>query len=404
MKFISFQESMEALEDSFEKPKLTEKVFLNEAITRVLSNDIVATFNSPAFPTSAMDGYAIKFEDQAMGRIKIIGDNPAGSENSEELHGGYGIKTFTGSLMPKGSDTLIPIENVEVEDDSIIIKDEVSKGANVREVGENFKEGEVLIKKGRKLNFADIGVLASLNISQVEVFVRPIVGVLSTGSEILDVGDIQTNEAQIRSSNQFVLEALAKKEGAEVIRHSLIGDDKEAIKKAMQNLLKYCDIVVTTGGVSVGDYDFVKSILNEFEEPEYITKGVRLKPGQHIKIVKIGKKFIVALPGFPYSSTVTFILYVIPIIRSLMGIDAKLKYKMATLKNNFKKKTQKTEFHVGDLSLENGEYFVDFSCKKSGTSAILTNMLGNVALVRVDIDQIELKKGDKVEILDMGDF
>ena len=404
MKFVPFEESMEALKNSYEKPVLKERVFLSDAMSRVLATDVVATFNSPAYPTSAMDGYAIKHEDLSLGKIKIVGDNPAGSDSKEEVVGGVCIKTFTGSLMPDGSDTLIPIELVEVEDGYIVIKEEVNFGQNVREVGENFKEGEVLIKAGTKLNFTDIGVLASLNISQVEVFVKPIVGVLSTGSEILDVGDIQTNEAQIRSSNQFVLESLAKKEGAEVVRHSLIGDDKEAIKEAMQNLLNRCDIVVTTGGVSVGDYDFVKSILNEFDEPLYVTKGVVLKPGQHIKIVKIGKKFIVALPGFPYSSTVTFILYVIPLIRNMMGLDGELKYKNATLKNNFKKKTNKTEFHAGSLSIEDGEYMIDFSCKKSGTSAILTNMLGSVALVRVDVEQRELKKGDRLKILDMNDF
>ncbi len=403
MKFVPFEESLDALRDASEKPKLKERVFLSDAFERVLATDIVATFNSPAYPTSAMDGYAIKHEDLSLGKIKILGDNPAGSDNKEEVIGGVCIKTFTGSLMPSGGDTLIPIEFVEVEDGYIVIKEEVSFGKNVREVGENFKEGEVLIKSGSKLNFADIGVMASLNISQVEVFAKPIVGVLSTGSEILDVGDIQTNDAQIRSSNQFVLESLAKNEGAEVVRHSLIGDDKDSIKEAMQNLLSRCDIVVTTGGVSVGDYDFVKLILEDFEA-DYITRGVSLKPGQHIKIVKIGKKFIVALPGFPYSSTVTFILYVIPLIRSMMGLNGELKYKKATLKNNFKKKTHKTEFHAGSLSIEDGEYMIDFSCKKSGTSAILTNMLGDVALVRVDVEQKELKKGDKVRILDMEDF
>ena len=404
MKFVPFEESLEALRDASEKSKLKEKVFLSDALSRVLATDIVATFNSPAYPTSAMDGYAIKHEDLSLGKIKILGDNPAGSDVKDEVVGGVCIKTFTGSLMPKGSDTLIPIELVEVEDGYIVIKEEVNFGQNVREVGENFKEGEVLIEAGSKLGFADIGVLASLNISQVEVFTKPTVGVLSTGSEILDVGDIQTNEAQIRSSNQFVLESLAKNEGAEVVRHSLIGDDKESIKEAMQNLLSRCDIVVTTGGVSVGDYDFVKTIIGEFEEVEYITKGVVLKPGQHIKIVKVGKKFIVALPGFPYSSTVTFILYVIPLIRELMGLSGELKYKNATLKNNFNKKTNKTEFHAGNLSIEDGEYMIDFSCKRKGTSAILTNMLGSVALVRVDIEDTELKKGDRVKILDMGDF
>jgi molybdopterin molybdotransferase len=404
MSFISFDESIKRLEESLEVTSLKRKVFLSDALGKVVAKDVVASFNSPAYPTSAMDGYAIKFEDQQMGRIQILGDNPAGSDTKEEVIGGTCIKTFTGSLMPSGSDTLIPIEFVEVDKEFIVIKEEVKNGANVREIGENFKKDEVLIKKGTKLGFAEIGVMASLNISQVEVFVEPIVGILSTGSEILDVGDSQTNEAQIRSSNQFVLESLAKKEGAKVIRHSLIGDDKEAIKDAIESLLEKCDIVVTTGGVSVGDYDFVKSILADIK-PEYITKGVFIKPGQHIKIVKLGKKYIVALPGFPYSSTVTFITYVVPIIRAMMGLEPKLKYKKAIITHNFKKKTNnKTEFHAGSLKLRDGKYFVDFSSKRSGTSAILTNMLGKVALVKIDVDDEDLKKGQEVDILDMEDF
>ena len=404
MNFISFEKSMEILEENMPNPYVCKKVFLSEALGEVLAEDIVADFNSPSFPTAAMDGYAIKYIDQAMGKIKKAGINPAGADEIQELLPGTAIKTFTGSLMPKGSDTLIPIENVEENEEFIFIKKEVQKGENVREIGENFKEGELLIKKGTVLSFAQIGVLASLNIAQVEVFVAPIVGVLSTGSEILDVGEKQTKKSQIRSSNHFVLEALSKKEGAITIRHSLIKDDENSIKRALQELLQRCDIVVTTGGVSVGDFDFVKNILEEFE-PEYLTKGVFIKPGQHIKIVKLGKKFIVALPGFAYSSTVTFILYAIPLIRAFFGKDYRLKYKRAILKHDFKKKTpNKTEFHAATLSLEDGKYFVDFSDKKSGTSAILTNMLGNVALVRIDTNQKELKKGDEVYILDMEDF
>ncbi len=404
MSFMLFEESIKELQKNMEKPVLKEKVFLSDALNRVIGSDIVAEFNSPAYPTSAMDGYAVKFEDLAMGKIEIVGDNPAGSDAPKEMMGGTCIKTFTGSLMPEGSDTLIPIELVEVDGNFIEIKEEVKKGANVREIGENFKKGEVLVKKGTKLGFAEIGVMASLNISQTEVFAKPTVGVLSTGSEILDVGETQTGNGQIRSSNQFVLESLAKLEGAEVIRHSLTKDSKDEIKTALESLLSKCDIVVTTGGVSVGDYDFVKTILAEYE-PSYITKGVLIKPGQHIKIVKLGKKFIVALPGFPYSSTVTFILYAVPLIRSLMGLNGELKYKKAVIEHDFSRKTaKKTEFHAGSLKLKNGKYFVDFSDKRSGTSAIMTNMLGTVALVKIDAGANDLIKGQEIDILDMGDF
>jgi len=314
------------------------------------------------------------------------------------------IKVFTGSLIPKGADTLIPIENVSVDADAIVINEEVPKGFSIRPIGENYKADEVLIKKGTKIGFAEIGVLASLNIPQVKVYKKPVVTIVATGSEILDVGQKQTNPSQIRSSNQFTLEALAKKSGADVLRTPLAYDDKESIKRLIDSALSHSDIVVTTGGVSVGDYDFVKEILADLDA-EYIVNGVVMKPGQHIKIVKVGRKYIFALPGFPYSSTVTFMLYVIPIIKAMMGLDAKQSYKRARLRQNYKKKSNKTEFAVANLSLnENGEYQVDFIDKRSGSSAILTNMLGACALIKIDENCGDLSTGDSVEFIDLNSF
>lgn len=351
MAFITYEASLKNLRKSFTKPKMSEKVFIDAALGRTLSEEIVADHNSPAYPTSAMDGYAIKFEDQSMGRLQILGDRPAGTHSDEELMGGFAIKTFTGSLMPNGSDTLIPIENVEVEGNEIVIKEEVPEGFSVRPVGENYKAGEVLIEKGSKVGFAEIGVLASLNISQVSVYKRPSVCIVSTGSEILDVGEKQANPAQIRSSNQFTLEALARTAGALPTRSPLIKDDKESIRKAIAAALEDHDIVVTTGGVSVGDYDFVKEILQDMEA-EYITEGVVLKPGQHIKIVKSGSKYIFALPGFPYSSTVTFILYVIPLIKMMTGQKPELPYVKATLIQATKKGHEKPSSPHATLSMQ----------------------------------------------------
>ncbi len=400
MQFITYEASLKNLKQSFTRPKMAERVFIDQALGRVLSEDIVADHNSPACPTSAMDGYAIKFEDQQMGRIKILGDLPAGTYSDEELTGGYAVKTFTGSLMVKGSDTLIPIENVEVEGDEIVIKEEVPQGFSVRPVGENYKEGEVLIEKGSTIDFAEIGVLASLNIAQVSVYKKPSVAVIATGSEILDVGDKQRNPSQIYSSNQFTLEALARRASAAVTRTPLAKDDRESLQKLLQDALEAHDIVVTTGGVSVGDYDFVKDILKGFEA-EYITEGVTLKPGQHIKIVKAGSRYIVALPGFPYSSTVTFILYVIPLIRMFMGQQPQLPYVKAVLKESYRKKSKKTEFAACNLYYENGTYTVDFSGKKSGSSAILTNMLGETGLLEVPRDSGDLEAGSLVDVINL---
>jgi len=400
MAFITFEESLENLRESFEQPKLSEQCFIDQALGRVLSEDIIADANSPAYPTSAMDGYAVKHADLARGRITILGDLPAGTYSEESLPSGFTIKTFTGSLMPKGSDTLIPIENVEVEGDEILIKEGVPEGFSVRPVGENYHEGEVLIKRGTKIGFAEIGVLASLNIAQVRVYQRPRVAIVATGSEILDVGEKQTNPSQIRSSNQFTLEALTHIAGALPTRAPLTKDDVESIRETISQAMETHDIVVTTGGVSVGDYDFVKGILQEME-PQYITKGVILKPGQHIKIVKAGSKYIVALPGFPYSSTVTFILYVIPLIKMLMGQTPALPYVRAVLQNDYKKRSKKTEFVACNLSYRDGTYYCDLEGKKSGSSAILTNMLGDTGLMEVPRESGDIEAGTLVYVIDL---
>ncbi len=400
MAFISYEQSIKNLQQSFQAPTITEKIFLSDVMGRVLAEDIVAIENSPKFLTSAMDGYALKHNDQSQGRIKIVGSLPAGQMHKDEITQGQCIKTFTGSLMSSGTDTLIPIENVLVKEDEIIINEEVPQGFAVRPIGENYKEGEVLIKRGVLLDFAHIGVMASLNISQVDVFKQPKVAIIATGSEILDVGEKQTNESQIRSSNQFTLEALAKKAGADTLRAPLAKDDKDVIKQVISQALEDSDIVVTTGGVSVGDYDFVKDIIADFK-PKYIADGVLIKPAQHIKIVKIGKKYIFALPGFPYSSTVAFILYVIPLIYQLQGREFTLPIIEATLKNPYKKKSNKTEFVAVNLRYKDGRYEVDFEGKKSGSSAILTNMLGDVCLMYISKKSGDLKSGDLVKVIDL---
>ncbi len=400
MEFISYLESVKRLQQSYTVPTSTIKVFLSDALDRTLSCDIVADHNSPEFPTSAMDGYAIRYDDQNKGRIKVKGSLPAGIANEEEIIGGECIKTFTGSLMSTGSDTLIPIENVKVLNDEIIIIEKVPKGFSVRPIAENYKEGETLIEKGTKIGFADIGVLASLNIAQVEVYKKPKVTIISTGSEILDVGEKQTNPAQIRSSNQFTLEALAKKAGAQSMRTALVKDQKEIIQKALLDALDNSDIIVTTGGVSVGDYDFVKDIISDMK-PKYLVKGVVIKPGQHIKIVKVGKKYIFALPGFPYSSTVTFILYVLPLIYHLQGLKEELPIIKAKLAQDYKKKSKKAEFVAANLHYENGEYVVDFNQKRSGSSAILTNMLGDVGLVYIPQEEGDQVSGKYVDVINL---
>ncbi len=398
MAFMHFDESIEIIKNIEIKNHKASKKYLTDTLGYVLAEDIITDHNSPEFPTSAMDGYAVKHADLKLGRLKISSINPAGEALHDKVEEGSCIKTFTGSLMPHGSDTLIPIENVTVDGNEIIINEEVPFGFSVRAIGENYEKGKKLIAKGAKINFADIGVMASLNVVSPLVYEKPRVAILSTGSELLELGEFQTSDAQIRSSNNYILEVLVKKYDGEPLQLGCILDDKETIFNAVKLALVQSDIVVTTGGVSVGDFDFVKDVIVELG-CEVLFKGVRLKPGQHIMVARKDDKFIIALPGFAYSSTVTALLYVVPLVAKLQRGRCSLRMVEATLRDRFNKKQKKAEFTACNYSLENGQYFVDFKDKKAGTSAILTNMLGSTALL-VTSEEDNLKViGDKVNIL-----
>jgi molybdopterin molybdotransferase len=398
-KFKDFDETLQDLYKSLVGIERTKKnVFITDALDSILATDIVANENSPAYSTSGMDGYAIRFEDQEAGVLRIADRVPAGSDTLTKVSEGICVKTFTGSLMSEGSDTLIPIENVTVKGDEIHINTPVKKGFQVRAIGENYKQGETLIEKGTKIGYAQIGVMAELGFVQVPVYTKPTVAVVSTGSEIVDMGEPKSKPAQIRSSNHVILEALCKQNGAQASRMPLVKDDKESIKKMILDALVSNDIVITTGGVSVGDFDFVKDIIHDLE-PEYIVDGAFVKPGRHIRVVKIGSKFIFALPGFPYSGAVMSIVYLLPTLRAMCGQDPKIRYVQAKLLEDYQKRSKYTEFTACNLKFIDAEVCIDLEGKRLGSSAIITNLLENAALLRVERDTKFISKGEKVPVL-----
>ena len=397
--FINYDKSIEILNTIKLNKATTQKLFIIDAIGKVIANDVIADHNSPEFPTSGMDGYAIRFEDINNESITIIDKNPAGSVVESSVSSGVCIKTFTGSLMPKGSDTLVPIENVEVIGDSIKITKTVPLGFATRAIGENYAKNEVLIKKGTVIGFAEVGVLASLNIAQINVIVNPKVAIASTGSEILDLGEVQTNEAQIRSSNHLTIEALCKKNGANTLQMGIVEDDIESITNLLETALQKADIVVTTGGVSVGDYDFVQDVIKDKLNAKVLFHGVTIKPGMHILVAIKDGKTIIALPGFAYSSTVCAILYVLPLIYRFREANESLPIVKARISEDFPRKMPKTVFTACNVEYINNEYTINFDGKKKGTSAILTNMLENPAILIQKEDSEDIKAGDLVDIL-----
>lgn len=403
MNLLSYETSQNMLDLLHINSSRVENVALNASLGRVLAKDIVAKYSDPQFPTASMDGYALMHSDLDLESITIVGDNPAGSDEERVVITGECIKTFTGSRMPEGADTLIQIENVSVNDGAISIDEKVALGSSVRPIGEGYKSGDVLIKKGTKIGFAEIGVMAGLNTVMVSVSIRPRVAVIATGSEILDLGVNSTNDAQIRSSNNYTLAALFEQAGAEVIQLGTVGDDKNSIMAQFENALASADILVSTGGVSVGDYDFVKDIVPRLGA-EVIYKGVAIKPGKHIMVAKREEKFVLALPGFAYSSTVTSILYVLPLIAKMLGKEKPYKTVEAKLSEEFTKRSRLTEFTACGVTVEDGEYFVNFEGKKVGSSAILTNLLNESALMVSGPDDGNLEKGTFVNVILLESF
>lgn len=394
MKLTSYADCLEILKQNTIVWDRVEKVAITQALDRHIAFDVIAKDNYPANKTSAMDGYAFKF-DNDIKELKLLADLPAGSDKKLIVAKNECVKTFTGSLMSDETDTLVPVENVEVQGTKIIIKKPVCKGFAVREVGESYKKGEILIKKGTRLNYAEIALLAELGIFHISVFIKPKVAILATGSEIKDLGEPLENEAQIYSSNHIALAMMMKKMGAEPIICEIAKDNAELVKNSIITALKSADILLTTGGVSMGDYDFVKLALKD--EFKIIISGADIKPGRHIKIARSDEKYIFALPGFPYSAMVMCVLFVRVLLNSWFFTDEP--YLKAIIDEDYEKRSPFLEFTAVNLQNKNGVLYANLDNKKLGSSAIVNNLTKNAALLVVSKDTKFIKKGELVDVL-----
>jgi len=384
MSLMSYEKSLELLHSHMPKYEKVEKIALTECLGRILAEDIKAPHNHPQLPTASLDGYAFKFQNN-LNSLKVLGSVKAGFMSEFKVDAKTCVKTFTGSLMSEGSDTLIPVENVLIKKDEIIIQKPVDKGFGVRNVAESYTKGELLLEKGTKLDYSELALLAELGFFHISVFIKPVIGILSSGDELKDLGESLENPAQIRSSNHIALASLAQKLGCESRIFPLCKDEKSAVSKALANALKTCDILLTTGGVSMGDFDFLKSALKQYE---ILIDKVAIKPGRHIKIAKSDEKFIIALPGFPYSAMVMFNLYVREIINSYL-LSAKTHIFKAFFRGSFEKKSSLLEFIPCKLSFENAKIFAELKPNFQSSSAVLNKLNHQGALVCVQKDKLE---------------
>lgn len=370
---MEFKEAKSLLQSQNIAPLGIERVFLHDALGRILANDILAPSNMPSFPLSNMDGYAFNSAFKDTKNFKILGENPAGStQPTLPLNAPFAIKTFTGAKIPQNADMLAPIEHCKIKQDSLKIEILPHIGQHIRQVGENYKKGETLLKKSTRLNANHIGLLASLNQVFIEVFTRPRVGILVSGNELLELGESISDSKELYNANGHLLLAKILENGGIPKLYPILKDDKAQVESSVQLALDECDMVVSSGGASVGDYDFIATFCKERAE-EVIFKGVRIKPGQHIIYAQFNQKHFFALPGFPNSTLVTFELFVKEILLRLLGTKPTTTILKIPLNHNINKNDARLEFRVCNVRNVNGDFSIDFQDKKDFQSAILNN-------------------------------
>ncbi|GIX08114.1 MAG: molybdopterin molybdenumtransferase MoeA [Candidatus Poribacteria bacterium] len=299
-----------------------ERVPLLEALGRALAEPAIAQEDHPPFDNSAMDGYALRSADVAGAsegrpvRLRVVEEIPAGVAPRKRIEPGTAARIMTGAMMPPGADAVVMVEQTRLEGDQVLVQTPVRAGENVRYRGENVRRGETVLEPGATLRPAELAMLAALNLPEVSVVRAPRVAVLSTGDELVPLGS-PLEPGKIRDSNRFGLIGQVREAGAIPVDCGIVPDDRGAVERAVRRALQEADALVTSGGVSVGDYDVVREVLESLGELHFWR--VAMKPGKPQAFGLIQGKPMFALPGNPVSSLVVFELFVRPCLRKMGG-------------------------------------------------------------------------------------
>ncbi|MDO8447015.1 MAG: molybdopterin molybdotransferase MoeA [Deltaproteobacteria bacterium] len=382
----------------------TERVDITSSLGRVIAEDIYVRRDNPPWDNSAMDGYAVRFEDikgatkENPAVLRVIEDLPAGYVAKKTVGKGEVVRIMTGAPVPKGADTVVMVEDTEKEGERARIFRETPLGENIRKAGEDIKAGELVVPKGTMIRPAEVGIIATCGRAFVSVYQRPRVAVISTGDELVDV-DEELSEGKILSSNSYTLSSMAAECGADAFQLGIAKDTREALKEKLQQAL-HADVIITSGGVSEGDFDFVKDVLKELGSEMKFWK-VAMKPGKPLAFGTIGGKPAFGLPGNPVSCMVCFEQFARPSLLKMMGHGRIYRpVVQAVLKEEIKKKPGRKHFIRSFARLEEGRYTVTTTGDQG--SGILKSMVAANGLLIFPEELSTLKAGDvvKVQLID----
>ncbi len=327
-KLLTFDEAKQVIGQHFKpKPLGVKEIPLLEAYNRVLGEDITATLDIPPFNRSTVDGYAVRAEDTFGAeenkpvRLKICGTVNVGEPPKASVDHGKAAETVTGAPMPEGADAVVMFEHTERKNDELYVYSAVARDENVMKAGADIRKGEAVLKVGQLLGSREIGVLAALGIAKVKVYAAPRVAVLSTGAEVTEPGR-KLPLGKIYDINAYSLSAAVLESGGKPVYLGVFPDDMDKLQTVLKQALTSADIVITSGGVSVGPKDIIPQTLDLLGKPGVIVCGIATKPGKPTTIASIDGKPVFSLPGHPTSALLIFHLLVHPIILRMAGRKA----------------------------------------------------------------------------------
>lgn len=371
-------------------------IALRQALGRVLATDIVASFDLPRHPTSAMDGYALHSADLAPEQaveLEVVGEVFAGKPLTLTVQRGQCVRIFTGAVLPDGTDTVVMQEVVSVTNQRATIPSGQQPQQHCNQVGTDVRQGDTLLQAGRRLQVADIGLLASLGIPDVPVKRLLRVGFFSTGDELRPVGQ-PLETGQIYDSNRYTLYGLLQNLNVQIDDKGVVADDPQALETALQQAAQDNDVVITTGGVSVGDADYVTEVLRRIGTVQFWK--IAMKPGKPLTFGQIGNAVFFGLPGNPVSTMTTFIHFVTPAIQQLAGAipSRPLRIRVPAVAP-LRKRPGRQEFQRGVLSYDaQGQLQVRATAQQS--SAMLSTMSQANCFIVLPADCTGIAVGERV--------
>ena len=376
-----------------------ERLNIRATLGRVLAEDVISPVNVPQHDNSAMDGYAVRFADlktDAETTLKIIGASFAGKPFQGTLEAGHAVRIMTGAVIPAGADSVVQQERARASVDQVSVMPLPKKGTNTRSAGEDLRAGEAALKRGQPIRPAEIGMMASLGIGEVEVYRKLRVAFFSTGDELVAVGT-PLGPGQIYDSNRYTIYGLLVRLGCEVLDMGVIRDTPEDVEQAFKDAAQSADVVITSGGVSVGEADYVKQVLDRLGE--VLFWKIAMKPGRPLAYGKIGNAHFFGLPGNPVAVMVTFYQFVRDALLHLQGQTGTipLPTQKVVCTSAIKKAPGRTEFQRGILSRDaTGQWSVRTTGDQG--SGILSSMSQANCFIILPTDQGNIPAGSEVDI------